>query len=294
MERGDKRRKWRVTSLTTRRRVLKAPWTLTLSEALRKLLSGSGIAKCTLGGRSEFAEHQVKVAELDHGSGRFWFALRVLAVPPGPAGPSIRALNHPAFAHWRESLGFWGTELHFDFPARTVFFHPGLERRIVILVIAKDRLQAWEVLRIDLRKQVHRASSIIDLGARTQDGQQQTQGIDPHMPLATLDFLAPVVTTFLASDLRGLPRLTVNARRAWRGLPPGFSADLFPHRRQHLGPCPISAPLGKIVRHAAFGQQVLRQHVPLAATAVQIQERVEYLSHVDFPGPASASAARRR
>ncbi len=111
-----------------------------LLEALRKPLSGSVIAKFTLGGRSEFAEHQVDITDLDHGSGRFGFALIVFAVPSGTAVPRIRALNYPAFAYWCEALAAGGTEFHFDSPARTVFRQPGFEHMIVILGIAKDRL----------------------------------------------------------------------------------------------------------------------------------------------------------
>src|SRR6266446_8094921 len=99
-------------------------------EALRKLLSGSSIVKFTLGGGSEFAEHQVKVADLDHRSGRGWGALIILAVPPGPAGPRIRALYHPAFAHGREARACWGTGLHFESPTWTIFRQPGVERMI--------------------------------------------------------------------------------------------------------------------------------------------------------------------
>src|SRR4029079_5015662 len=66
-------------------------------EALRKPLSGSGIVKFTLGRRSKFAEHQVKVAELEHRGGGFRFALVVFAIAPGPAVPRIRALHDPAF-----------------------------------------------------------------------------------------------------------------------------------------------------------------------------------------------------
>src|SRR5438128_8461318 len=141
---------------------------------------------------------------LDHGSGRFWFALIVLAVPSGAAVPRICALDYPAFAHWREALTSGGTGLHFNAPARTVFRQPGFEHLIVILGIAKDRLQAWEILWIDSRKQVHRASAIINMGARDQDGQQQAQSIDQQMPLATLDFLAAVIAAVLASNLGGL------------------------------------------------------------------------------------------
>src|SRR5712664_4154592 len=37
----------------------------------------------------------------------------------------------------------------------------------------------------------------------------------------------------------------------------------------------------------------MRQHLPLAATTVQIQERIEYLTHIELPGPASPIVAGR-
>src|SRR6185369_14902624 len=113
------------------------------------------------------------------------------------------------------------------------------------------------------------------------------------MPLAPLDFLAPVVAAFFPADLRGLHRLTIDARRAGGGLPPCFSAHAFPHRSPHLGPGPVIAPLGAIVIPTAFGQQVMRQHLPLATTTVQIPERSEDLAHIEFLGPTSPIVARR-
>src|SRR3989442_5135606 len=162
-------------------------------EALRKLLSGSVIVKFTLGGGSEFAEHQVKVADLDHRSGRGWGALIVLAVPPEPAGPCIRALHHPAFAHGRETWGAGGTRLHFESPTWTIGCQPSVERMIVIFAIAKDRLQAGIVVRTDLREQGRSGGSIVDIGTRNPDGQQQPQSIDQHLPLASPAFLSPLV-----------------------------------------------------------------------------------------------------
>src|SRR5262249_19070766 len=105
---------------------------------------------------------------------------------------------------------------------------------------------------------------------------------------------ATVIAAFLASALGGLHRLTINARRTRRRLPSRFPPDPLPQDRQHLGPCPVIAPLGEIVIPAAFGQHVMREHLPLAATAVQIQERVESLPHVEFPGATTPVAAGRR
>ena len=144
-------------------------------EALRKLLSSSSIAKFTLGGGSEFAEHQVKVTDLNHGSGRSRGALIVLAVPPGPTSPRIRALDDPAFVHGREACGAWGTGLHFESPTWPIFRQPSVECMIVIFVVAKDRLQARIVAGTDLREQSRSGGSIVDIGTRNPDGQQQAQ-----------------------------------------------------------------------------------------------------------------------
>ena len=84
------------------------------------------------------------------------------------------------------------------------------------------------VLGTDLRQQVARRNAIINIGARNHDGQQQTQGIDQQMPLTSLDFLAPVLAPGFASDLRGLHRLTIDARRAGGGLPSRFPAHPLP------------------------------------------------------------------
>src|SRR5882724_9222979 len=266
-------------------------------EALRKLLGGSFIVKFTLDGWSEFAEHQVQVAEVDHRSGRSWGALIVLAVPPRPAGPRIRALHHPAVAHGRETWAAWGTGLHCESPAGPIFRQPRVERRIIIFGSATDCLQAGTVVRTDLREQGRSGGAIVNLGARNQARQQQAQGSDQHMPLASLDFLAAVVAAVCAADLGGLHRLTSAARRAGRGLTSGCPADLRPHCRQQRGPGPLIAPLDKVGVDRALRQQILGQPVPLAPTAVQIEQRVNDLSHVHFarvPSPVGLRGRNQR
>src|SRR6476620_12566034 len=99
------------------------------------------------------------------------------------------------------------------------------------------------------------------------------------MPLASFDLLPTIITTFLASHLRGLHRLTVDTRGTGRGLPPYFLTYSLAQRGQDLGPRSVLAPPREIVIDAALGQQVLRAHLPLAPTAVQIQKRIKHLSH---------------
>jgi hypothetical protein len=96
----------------------------------------------------------VDVAQLDHRGGGFRLALIVFAVPSRPTIPRIRVLDHPAVAHGREPFGPFWSGFHFHAPARLILLHPLLERMIVILGIAKDRLQTEKLLHTDLRKQL--------------------------------------------------------------------------------------------------------------------------------------------
>lgn len=263
-------------------------------EALRKPSCGSIITEFTLGRRSKFAEHQMNVAHLDHRGGGFRLAFIVFAVPSRPPIPRIRALHHPAFAHGREPFASFWPGFHFHAPARTILCQPLLERMIVILGIAKDRLQTGTILLTDLRQQLDGGYAIINLRARNHHGEQQPQRIDEQMTLASLDFLATVVPPCFSTDFGRLHRLTINARGAGRRLSSRFPAHALPYRRQYLGPGPVITPLRKIVIHTTLGEQVMGQHLPLAAAAVQIQERIEHLAHIEFPRTASPIIARSR
>src|SRR5262249_17384553 len=53
---------------------------------------------------------------------------------------------------------------------------------------------------------------------------------------------------------------------------------------------PIVAPLGKIVIDGTFGQQIVGQHIPLAATPVEIKDRIEDFPHVYLTRPPSPFA----
>src|SRR5258706_10225239 len=113
------------------------------------------------------------------------------------------------------------------------------------------------------------------------------------MPLAPLDFLASIIAPGLAPDLCSLYRLTIDTRGAGGGLPPRFPTHPLPQGRQYLVPGSILTPLRKIIIDAAFWQPVMRQHLPLAATPIQIQERIEDLSPIKLPGPTSLTGAGR-
>ena len=100
------------------------------------------------------------------------------------------------------------------------------------------------------------------------------------MPLAPVDLLAAIIPTLGTTHLGGLDRLAIDADGTRRGLAPRLHAGLLTQCLDHFFPCPIVAPLAKIVIDGAFGQQIVGEHIPLAATAVEIEQRIEYLPHI--------------
>src|SRR5262245_19580415 len=114
------------------------------------------------------------------------------------------------------------------------------------------------------------------------------------MPLAPFDFLAPVIPALRASHLGSLDRLTVDAHDTGRGCTPSSPTRPLAQHLDQLGPGPIVAPLHKIIIDGTLGQQIVRQHIPLAATAVQVEQRIQDFPHVDLPRAPSSWAALGR
>src|SRR5262245_44261570 len=110
------------------------------------------------------------------------------------------------------------------------------------------------------------------------------------MALAPVDLLAAIIPALGTAHLGGLDRLTIDARSTRGGRASRGHAGLLAQGGDHLGPGSVVAPLGKVVIHGALGQQVVRQHIPLAATAVQVEQGIEDFPHVYLPRASSAWA----
>src|SRR5207247_404157 len=121
---------------------------------------------------------------------------------------------------------------------------------------------------------------IIQSGTRPDDGHQQTQRIDAQMPLAPFDFLPTVLPALGTSYLGGLDRLALEAGSTGGGLASRFHTSPFAPCLDQPGPGSVVAPLGKGVISGALGQHIVREHIPLTATAIEGENRVEYFSHV--------------
>src|SRR5215468_1536620 len=114
------------------------------------------------------------------------------------------------------------------------------------------------------------------------------------MPLAPVNLLATIIPPLRASHLGRLDRLTVDAHDTRRGRAPSSYTRPLAQPLDQLGPCPIVAPLHKIIIDGTLGQQIVRQHLPLAATAVQVEQRIQDVPHVDLPRAPSSWAALGR
>src|SRR5215510_14466523 len=110
------------------------------------------------------------------------------------------------------------------------------------------------------------------------------------MTLTALHLLATVIPTLRTADFGGLDRLTIDADRARRGLPSRSHTRLLAERCDDLVPGPVVTPLSKVVRGRALGKEIVGEHIPLAATAMEIANRVEDFPPLDRARATSALA----
>lgn len=135
-----------------------------------------------------------------------------------------------------------------------------------------------------------RGGTVVESRGSHHDGHQQTQRIDQQMPLPPLDFLAAVVTALLAADLGRLHRLAVDADGTGSRFAAFRGANLAAERIDHVLPGAVVAPLGEVVVDGALGEQVVGEHVPLAARPVEVKDGIDDLPHIHFPRPPPMTA----
>src|ERR1019366_9166442 len=87
-------------------------------------------------------------------------------------------------------------------------------------------------------------------GGQNHHQEEQTDGIDQDMPLASVDFLAGVVTPLVAR-LGALDALTVDDGRAGMALAPFHLACLFPQAGVNGDPQTIALPDAEVMINGA-------------------------------------------
>ena len=93
----------------------------------------------------------------------------------GATVPGVCSLHNPALPDRRKACCSFRSGLYFHVPARTIRLQPSVQRMVMILVVAKDRLESGEVLRGDLTKQFGSGGSVVNVGAGNQHGDEQAQ-----------------------------------------------------------------------------------------------------------------------
>src|SRR5215831_17011125 len=194
-------RAWRATSSWNCRARELSPAAGGNSEAIRKpvhtVASRSRSRRTVMQRRAirgrESVQHKMYMTDLDHGSTGFCRALVVLAVPAISTMPGVCAFNHPVWLQRYEATCARRTRLHFDAPASTMLGHPGVQSVVVILLVRKDRDETRKVVGRDVAEQDWGCRPIIETSTGNEHGEQQPQGVDQEMALASLDFLAAVI-----------------------------------------------------------------------------------------------------
>ena len=136
---------------------------------------------------------------------------------------------------------------------------------MAILVVPKESFQAGKRLGLQFSHDLLGADPIVHIRRCHHHSQNQAQGIDSQVALATLDLFGPIIAV-LAAHLRRFHGLTVHTGRtgSWfthllgisdrgRALP-----DLLAQGIHELLKQTVVTPFGEIIIDGTFRQQVVR------------------------------------
>ena len=124
--------------------------------------------------------------------------------------PGIFSFDNPAFVNRNEAFRFGRRRLHFDLPFRSMNIQPCVQCMVAILVVTKDHFQSWQRLHRNSRQLFRCGGTIIHIGRRDNDRDQQTQRSHQQMSLQAFDFLCTIVAPLFTTSLRCLHRLGVD------------------------------------------------------------------------------------
>jgi hypothetical protein len=160
-------------------------------------------------------------------------------------------------------------------------FDPIVEGMMMGLAIGPDHFQTEIGLRPQVLQNLWGGDRVIDGGTTHQEPPQKPPGGDTDVTLSSGDCLAAVIAPF-SPALSGFYRLTIDTGGAWCGLlQRGLQlSDLLTQGVHQVLPCAIVSPLRKLLIDGAFGKQVVRQHVPLAARSIEVQDDVDDFTHI--------------
>src|SRR5438046_2149084 len=111
------------------------------------------------------------------------------------------------------------------------------------------------------------------------------------MALVAVDLLVAVVAVF-ATHRGGLDALRVDAAGAGGFRAGGLGADLAAQGVEDLLPGAVLLPGDEVIPHGTFGQQVVRQVIPLHAGPRLVEQGVDHLAHSDRARSAAVLGGR--
>jgi hypothetical protein len=149
---------------------------------------------------------------------------------------------------------------------------------VVVLPVGPNQLEAGALFYGQPPQHIGSRCPIVGRCRRNHDGQQQPQCINDDMALHASQFRARIVSAF-ATDLGPFDCLTVDTSGARTWLTAVRHTHVLPKGIRNSLPSAVIAPLGEVVVNGALGRQIVRQHTPLAARTVEVEDGVEHFTH---------------
>src|SRR6476469_4625359 len=109
------------------------------------------------------------------------------------------------------------------------------------------------------------------------------------MAFAAFHLLAGVVAARIAMADR-FHRLTIHHSGTWFGRLSCRNTGQFSHTRKYLIPDTAASPFQVIVVDVTIIRKVMRQHLPLAASLIKIEDRIDDLTTINCPRSSWACA----
>jgi len=231
---------------------------------------------------------------MDHRLTRCDVTLIVLAVPPVSPKPAERPLDNPTLGQHHKPFDPCRSQHSLQQPSEGVFDTFG-QVISAVCAVGEDHFQPMEPFfeSAENSQDQHRSILVLNIGRMDDERQDQTQRIDNDMALTSVDLLSGIVTS-LAADLGRLDRLTVDNRRARGLLASQATPKHVPERVVNPLPSPVVAPTEEDPINCLPVGEFVRQKPPGAATADNIDDRVEDGATADRLGRPAARRLRQK
>ena len=190
--------------------------------------------------------------------------------------PGKGTLDDPAARQHGKAGRRFGHHLQVDFVAVLQSGDPCSNRFATITAVDPQLFEPLDPAGKIGAQQAAQAVAIIAIGGGNQDSHHQPDGIDQHMPLASMDLFARIIALFFALGCR-LDTLRIDTASRRGGLPALAQALLPGQRIHHRLPSPLSAPGIEVAIHGFPLTKFGRQHPPLTAGFGHIQNAIDHL-----------------